>query len=65
MIQALWLVLQEVEEPMNVIALDGPANGFVDIESVMFNTIIPSLCSIKKKHNSTNFHKTRELVVHS
>ena len=43
------------------VALDGPANGFVDNESVVFNTTIPSSC-LKKKHNSTNYHKTRELV---
>ena len=58
MIEALRYKLR-----MMGIALDGPANGFVDNESVVFNTTIPSSC-LKKKHNSTNYHKTRELVAH-
>jgi hypothetical protein len=58
MIEALWYKLR-----MMGIVLDGPpANGFVDNESVVFNTTIPSLC-LKKKHNSTNYHKTREWLV--
>jgi hypothetical protein len=61
MIEALWYKKLR----MNGIALDGPANGFVDHESVVFNTIIPSSCIKKKKHNSTNFLKTRGLVVNS
>ena len=61
MIEALWYKKLR----MNGIALDGPANGFVDHESVVFNTIIPSLCIKKKKHNSTDFHKTRGSVVNS
>jgi hypothetical protein len=56
MIEALRYKLR-----MMGIALDGPANRFVDNESVVFNTTIPSSC-LKKKHNSTNYHKTRELV---
>jgi len=58
MIEALWYKLR-----MMGIALDGPANEFVDNESVVFNTTIPS-SFLKKKHNSTNYHKTRELVAH-
>jgi hypothetical protein len=61
MIEALWYKKLR----MNGIALDGPANQFVDHESVVFNTIIPSWCIKKKKHNSTNFHKTRGSVVNS
>jgi hypothetical protein len=60
MIEVLWYKKLR----MNGIALDGPANGFANHESVVFNTIIPSSW-IKKKHHSINFHKTRELVVHS
>ena len=61
MIEALWYKKLR----MNGIALDGPANGFVDHESMVFNTIIPTLCIKKKKHNSTDFHKTRGSVVNS
>jgi len=61
MIEALWYKKLR----MNGIALDGPANGFVDHESMVFNTIIPTLCIKKKKHNSTDFHKTRGPVVNS
>jgi hypothetical protein len=46
-----------------MITLDGPANAFVDNESIVFKTTIPSSC-LKKKHNSTNCHKTNELVAH-
>jgi hypothetical protein len=43
------------------VALDGPANGFVDNEGVVLNSTIPS-STLKKKHNSVAYHKTRELV---
>ena len=51
MIEALLYRLR-----MMGIALDGPANGFVDNESIVFNTIIPSSCLKKhfRKHTHTS-----------
>jgi hypothetical protein len=43
------------------VPIDGPANGFCDNAAVVLNTTIPS-SSLKKKHNSIAFHRTRELV---
>lgn len=46
------------------ILIDVTANGFVDNESVVFNSTTPSSCFLKTKHNATNYHKTWELVAH-
>jgi hypothetical protein len=43
------------------VPLEGSANGFVDNEGVVLNSTIPS-STLKKKHNSVSYHKTRELV---
>lgn len=41
--------------------MDGPANGFCDNQSVVLNATIPS-STLKKKHNSVNYHKSREAI---
>ena len=43
------------------IPLEGPANIFCDNEGVYFNASY-EVSTIKKKHNSIAYHKTREYV---
>ncbi|MEM7375761.1 MAG: reverse transcriptase domain-containing protein, partial [Bacteroidota bacterium] len=41
--------------------IDGPTTGFCDNQSVVLNSTIPS-STLKKKHNSIAYHKTREAI---
>jgi hypothetical protein len=41
--------------------MDGPMNAFCDNQSVVLNATIASL-TLKKKHNSVNYHKSREAI---
>ncbi|MGH7974092.1 MAG: Ty1/Copia family ribonuclease HI [bacterium] len=43
------------------VALDGPANGFCDNNSVVQNVSNPA--TLKKKHNFIAYHKVRESTV--
>lgn len=43
------------------IPLDGPTNVFCDNEAVTKNATIPE-STLKKKHNSIAYHRTREAV---
>jgi hypothetical protein len=43
------------------IPIDGPANTFVDNNSVVLNATIPS-STLKKKHNSIAYHRVRESI---
>jgi hypothetical protein len=43
------------------IPIDGPVNTFVDNNSVMLNTTIPT-STLKKKRNSIAYHRVRELI---
>jgi len=43
------------------VPLDGPTNVFCDNEAVTKNATIPE-STLKKKHNSIAYHRTREAV---
>jgi hypothetical protein len=43
------------------IPLDGPTNVYCDNEAVTKNTTVPE-STLKKKHNSIAYHRTREAV---
>ena len=44
------------------IPIDGPANTFVDNNSVVLNATIPTSTLRKKKHNSIAYHRVRESI---
>ncbi len=43
------------------IPMEGPANTFVDNNSVVLNATVPS-STLKQKHNSIAYHRVREAI---
>jgi hypothetical protein len=55
-VEALQLKLRQMG-----VAIDGPANGFCDNESVIASATVPT-SMLKKRHNQIAYHKIREAV---